>query len=154
MKAICKDLADEGQSLDDIVAGIKEDAWDMVTPFNGWTVRDEIAHIAYFDMFARLSATDKEAFEKEMTRLAEDFENLFEITLQPGRSKTNAELLDWWRTERKAMIEAYLVCDPKERLPWHLPMSARSSATACSVRWGWNRTRSSSTKPGATGSRR
>ena len=130
MKEICKDLADEGQSLDDIVAEISDEDWDRETPFDGWTVKDEIAHIAYFDMFARLSATDREAFEKEMTRLAEDFENLFEITLQPGRSKTNAELLDWWRTERKAMIEAYLARDPKERLPWHLPMSARSSATA------------------------
>jgi len=130
MKEICKDLADEGQSLDDIVADISDEDWDKETPFSGWTVKDEIAHIAYFDMFARLSATDKDAFEKEMTRLAEDFENLFEITLQPGRSKSNAELLEWWRDERKAMIKAYLARDPKERLPWHLPMSARSSATA------------------------
>ena len=130
MKAICKDLADEGQSLDDIVAGIEEDAWDTVTPFNGWTVKDEIAHIAYFDMFARLSATDRDAFEKETARLAEDYENIFEITLQPGRSKSNAALMDWWREERRTMIAAYLRLDPKERLPWHLPMSARSSATA------------------------
>ena len=28
------------------------------------------------------------------------------------------------------MIAAYEVLDPKARLPWHLPMSARSSATA------------------------
>lgn len=130
MENICKDLADEGQALDDIVAGISDADWDRVTPFNGWTVKDEIAHIAYFDMFARLSATDRQAFEKEMTRLAENFENLFEVTLQPGRSKGNAELLDWWRAERKAMIEAYLTRDPRERLPWHIPMSARSSATA------------------------
>ena len=106
MKEICKDLADEGQSLDDIVAGISDEEWEKETPFSGWTVKDEIAHIAYFDMFARLSATDKQAYEKEMTRLAQDLDNLFEVTLQPGRSKSNAELLNWWRDERKAMIEA------------------------------------------------
>lgn len=130
MKEICKDLADEGQSLDDIVAKISDEEWDRVTPVAGWTIKDQIAHIAYFDMFARLSATDKEAFEKEMTILAENFENFFEFTLQTGRSKSNAELLKWWREERKTMIEAYKARDPKERLPWHIPMSARSSATA------------------------
>ena len=130
MKTICKDLADEGQALDDIVADIGDADWNRKTPFNGWTIKDEIAHIAYFDMFARLSATDREAFEKEMTRLAADMKNFFEVTLEPGRSKSNAELLQWWRTERKAMIEAYQALDPKERLPWQLPMSARSSATA------------------------
>jgi uncharacterized protein (TIGR03084 family) len=130
MKEICKDLAAEGQALDDIVADISDDDWDRETPFGGWTVKDEIAHVAYFDWFAMLSATDKEAFQVEMTRLANDLENLFQITMEPGRSKTNAELLAWWRTERKAMIAAYLACDPKDRLPWHLPMSARSSATA------------------------
>lgn len=130
MKEICKDLAAEGQALDDIVADISDADWDKETPFGRWTVKDEIAHIAYFDWFAMLSATDKEAFEKEMTKLAENFENLFQFTLEPGRSKSNTELLAWWRTERKAMIDAYLECDPKERLPWHIPMSARSSATA------------------------
>jgi hypothetical protein len=36
MKEICKDLADEGQSLDDIVADISDEDWDKVTPFSGW----------------------------------------------------------------------------------------------------------------------
>lgn len=130
MKAICKDLADEGQALYEIVSNISDADWDKETPFSGWTVKDEVAHIAYFHMFARLSATDKKAFEKEMTKLADDFENIFEVTMQPGRSKSNAELLDWLQTEQKAMTEAYLALDPKERLPWHIPMSARSSATA------------------------
>lgn len=130
MKEICKDLAAEGQVLDDIVANISDGDWDRKTPVAGWTIKDQIAHIAYFDMFARLSATDKKAFEKEMTILAENFETFFEFTLQTGRSKSNAELLKWWRSERKMMSEAYLAHDPKERLPWQIPMSAKSSATA------------------------
>ena len=46
MKEICKDLADEGQALDDIVAGIDDDAWNTLTPFGNWTVKDGIAHYA------------------------------------------------------------------------------------------------------------
>ncbi len=130
MKEISKDLADEGQALDDIVAEIDDDAWNTVTTFGDWTVKDEIAHLAYFDWFARLSATDKEAFNAEMNKLAMDPDNFFQNTLKPGQSKSNVALLEWWRTERKAMIMAYSACDPKERLPWYIPMSARSSATA------------------------
>ncbi|MBI9074300.1 MAG: TIGR03084 family protein [Desulfatibacillum sp.] len=130
MKDICKDLAAECQALDDVVAHIDDAAWAAVTPFDGWTVKDEIAHLVYFDMLARLSASDKEGFDKEMAKLIEKFETLFEYTLEPGRAKSNKDLLEWWRAERKGMIAAYEVLDPKARLPWHLPMSARSSATA------------------------
>ncbi|ACL04353.1 wyosine base formation [Desulfatibacillum aliphaticivorans] len=130
MKAICEDLAAEGQALDDIVANISDEEWDIVTPFDGWTVKAEIAHIAFFDYIARLSASDKESFDMEMTKMIENFDRLFEVTLEPGMNRSNQELLAWWRAERKAMIDAYLACDPKQRLPWHIPMSARSSATA------------------------
>ncbi|MBU2514132.1 TIGR03084 family protein [bacterium] len=130
MKEICNDLREECQALDDIVAELDDESWSLKTSFYDWTIKDEIAHLAYFDYFARLSATDKEAFEKEMLILAEDVENLFEKTLEPGRLKSNKELLEWWRTERNLMVEAYGKLDPKTRLPWHIPMSARSSATA------------------------
>ena len=46
MKAICKDLADEHAVLDSIVADIDDAAWDTQTPAEGWTVRDEISHLA------------------------------------------------------------------------------------------------------------
>ncbi len=130
MEEICNDLRLECQALDDIVADLDEKSWSLKTSFYDWTIKDEIAHLAYFDYFARLSATDKETFEKEMLVLAADIENLFKNTMEPGRSKSNKELLKWWRSERNQMLEAYEKLDPKTRLPWHIPMSARSSATA------------------------
>ena len=87
MKDICKDLAAECQALDDVVSKIDDADWQVVTPFDGWTVKDEIAHLAYFDMLARLSASDKEGFDKEMAVLIEKFETLFEYTLEPGLAK-------------------------------------------------------------------
>lgn len=130
MRAICRDLAAEGQALDHMVASIGDADWNRKTPFAGWTVKDEIAHIAYFDRMARLSGSDRKAFDTEMKRLMSSTADPIEFTMRPGRSKSNRELLEWWRTERKAMIEAYLSCDPGQRLPWQIPMSARSSATA------------------------
>lgn len=130
MKKLCEDLAAEGQALDDIVANLGDDEWHAVTPFYEWTVKDEIAHIAYFDWLAKISITDPKACDAEISRLKRDVGNLFQETLTPGRGKTNAALLQWWREERKALNEVYLSCDPKQRLPWWIPMSAQSSATA------------------------
>ncbi len=60
MKAICSDLKAEHEELDALVATLGEDQWQMATPFFGWTVKDEIEHLAYFDDRARLSAADAE----------------------------------------------------------------------------------------------
>jgi uncharacterized protein (TIGR03084 family) len=130
MKEICKDLADECQVLDDIVSDLSESDWNRKTPFFGWTVKDEICHLAFFDRFAKLSAIDQNAFNEEMAKLAQEAANLFQYAMEPGRSMTTSDLLQWWRTERKALIEAFESLDPKTRVPWHIPMSVKSSATA------------------------
>ncbi|MBW2592318.1 MAG: TIGR03084 family protein [Deltaproteobacteria bacterium] len=130
MKEICKDLADECRALDIIIKDLDEAVWNRKTPFYDWTIKDEISHLAYFDRFVRLSASDKKAFERDMEYLAQNFEKMFEVTREEGLAMSASDLLQWWRTGYKAMVEAFSPLDPKTRLPWHLPMSARSSATA------------------------
>jgi hypothetical protein len=69
VKNICKDLKDEYESLDAIVSGLDEAGWETKTSFFEWTVKDEIAHIAFFDGTARLSATDPEVFNEQVKAL-------------------------------------------------------------------------------------
>ena len=134
MKDICKDLYDEYELLVSIVTGLSDAEWEMVTPFYGWTIKDEISHIAYYDEAARLSATNQEEFTRHMTKMLEgftSFDDMHAKVNQVGGKLPVAELLDWWRTERNQLLAEYQKLDPKERLPWYGPtMSARSSATA------------------------
>ena len=130
MKELSKDLDDEGKVLDQMIDGLDEAGWRSVTPFDGWTVHDEISHLAYFDRLARISATDEKRFQEVIGELAADMDNFFDNTLAPGRAMSSADLLAWWRRERKAMAQAFSTLDPKARVPWYLPMSAKSSATA------------------------
>jgi uncharacterized protein (TIGR03084 family) len=130
MQEICRDLAGEGQLIEDLVSGLDEDQWHRVTPFYGWTVKDEIAHIAFFDRMARLSAADANAFNDLLMAFAKDLTNFFQNTMAEGRAKSIPDLLAWWKTERRSMLAALEPLDPKVRLPWQLPMSARSLATA------------------------
>lgn len=134
MKNTCRDLSLEYDALDAIVSGLDESEWEITTPFYGWTIKDEISHIAYFDEAAKLSATSQELFSKHMQKMLEgftDFDGMHKKVNAVGGELPVSDLLSWWRKERTLMIKAYEKLDPKDRLPWYGPtMSARSSATA------------------------
>ena len=134
MKAICKDLSDEYQVLDDLVASLDSVDWKKKTPFFGWTVKDEISHIAYFDQQAVVSALNPDIFRDYLDILMHEFVS-FDVLHSKintvGSQMTTNGLLFWWRNERNALLDAYGSIEPKARLPWYgPPMSARSSATA------------------------
>jgi uncharacterized protein (TIGR03084 family) len=134
MENICKDLYDEYEALDNVVSGLSESEWETVTPFDGWTIKDEISHIAYYDEAAKLSATSEELFNKHMEKMMEGFtsyDGLHAKVNAVGGSLSAQDLLSWWRSERNQMLEVYRSHGPKDRLPWYGPtMSAKSSATA------------------------
>jgi uncharacterized protein (TIGR03084 family) len=130
VEKICNDLKDEYESLDAIVAGLDEAGWETKTYFFNWTVKDEIAHIAFFDGTARLSATDPELFKGHVKAL---FEGQAEAMAQLSLLKKMAipDLLQYWRGERTALGNALSRLGQKDRLPWYGPsMSAVSFATA------------------------
>ncbi len=134
MKQICSDLAWEQEHLDALVSGLDAAGWALATLCNGWTVKDEICHLAYFDHTARLAATDPDAFTRHMIADLGNIKSMDEvtgITLAKGRAMITADLHAWWREERRQLIGALSALNPRERLPWYgPPMSALSFATA------------------------
>ena len=61
MTALCDDLAAESAELRRVLAGLSEDEWRAPTPAAGWTIGDQVSHLAYFDDVALRSATDEDA---------------------------------------------------------------------------------------------
>jgi uncharacterized protein (TIGR03084 family) len=91
-------------------------------------VRDQIAHLAYSDVSARLAVTDAEAWRREFLVGRADRE---QRQREAGRSRGPTELLAWWRESRRAMLDAFRPLDRRARLPWFgPPMSALTFATA------------------------
>jgi uncharacterized protein (TIGR03084 family) len=130
MKAICQDLMDECESLDAIVTPLSEEQWNRITPFMGWSIKTQIAHLAYFDGTAGLAVTDAEAFKKHVAQVFVDEEACIR-SQQKLRSRGPATVLEYWRKERKTLQEALKSLNPKDRFPWYgPPMSALSLATA------------------------
>jgi uncharacterized protein (TIGR03084 family) len=130
MKEICKDLNDEYEALDAIVSGLDGAGWGTMTPFSEWTVQDEIAHIAFFDGTARLSATDPDAFKEHVKALFGGQAAAWaQLTLL--QKMAYPDLLKYWREERTALVNALSRLGQKDRLLWYGPsMSVTSFATA------------------------
>ncbi|MBU2550644.1 MAG: TIGR03084 family protein [Proteobacteria bacterium] len=130
MKDICHDLKAECEALDAIVAPLSDQDWNLLTPFIGWTVKYEIAHLAYWDMAAKLAATDAEAFKKLIESMFAT-ETAYDDSQRELRQAEPAYIMEYWRRERQGLIDALAACAPKDRIPWVGPtMSARSKATA------------------------
>ena len=131
MKEICTDLAKEYEELDTIVAALDESGWNVMTPAEGWTVKDQIRHLAYYDERAKLAVTEPEAFEQHLADITRDPEGHRETLEKVGKELAVAELLNWWRQERRTLLNALIPLDRKARLKWYgPPLSALSFATA------------------------
>lgn len=131
MKEICTDLAKEYEELDNIVAALDESGWGVMTPAEGWTVKDQIRHLAYYDERAKLALTEPEAFAQHLSDITMDPEGHREALEKVGKELAVPELLNWWRQERRALLDALILLDRKARLRWYgPPLSALSFATA------------------------
>ena len=129
MVTICADLQAELAALDAIVSPLDESGWNTQTPAAGWLVRDQIAHIGGTDRVATIAAGEPERFQYDI--LTQDRSARATRQRQEAECLSGAELLDWWRSGREAMLQVFLPLDPKARIPWFGPaMSAVSFATA------------------------
>ncbi len=134
LEQIEADLRSEHQQLDEMVDPLAHDEWNLETPAAGWTVRDQISHLAFFDDAAALALEDAEAF-LPMSQAASDAlvagDDPMREHLALGRSMTEEELLGWWRRARTRLLAAADVTDPKARVPWFgPPMGALSFVSA------------------------
>ncbi|MEX0846539.1 MAG: TIGR03084 family metal-binding protein [Ilumatobacteraceae bacterium] len=129
MDQICDDLAAELESLDAMVADLDEPGWDTPTASPGWSVRDQISHLWFFDQRAVMAMTDADAFAADTRELMAAGGT--EASVLPGRSITGAEMLQRWRADRARLLEAGRAIDASARVPWYGPaMGARSFITA------------------------
>lgn len=129
MQQICDDLVAEHDALDALVDGLDEERWDLATPAPGWSVRDQVCHLWFFDLRALMALTDPDAFAADTRELLASGGT--EASVRPGREMTGAALLDTWRRDRARLLEVARAVDPSARVPWYGPaMGARSFLTA------------------------
>jgi uncharacterized protein (TIGR03084 family) len=131
MAALTDDLAAETSVLRDILGGLAEADWRRATPAEGWTIADQVSHLAYFDETATMSAVRPDEFKAELKKLEEQGGLSTEAVAERFRDLSGAELLDWFDRARRELIGEFRRLEPSLRVPWYGPaMSAASSLTA------------------------
>jgi uncharacterized protein (TIGR03084 family) len=124
-----RDLIDEQIALDQMVADLSEDEWRRATPSVGWTVADQIGHLAYFDSSAATAITDPDKFHRGVSELVEGAtrDGVDEFTLSAFRGLSTRQQLTAWRHARSDLAAAALALDNETRVPWYGPsMGAKS----------------------------
>ncbi len=117
------DLDDEYDDLHRLVGLLAADApeWDRPTPAEGWAVRDQISHLAFFDDAGRMAMVDPETFAKTAEEAMARPGDPMEGHLVRGRAMDGTGLLAWWEGAHRGMAEVFATADPASRVPWYGP---------------------------------
>ena len=130
-----RDLIDEQEALDVIVAGLTLDQWALSTPSPGWDITAQVGHLTYFDGAAAMAVTDPDAFSAGVEALyasataSEDGGDDF--TLGTLRALNPQGRLAAWRANRQLLADASATLTESTRIAWYGPsMGAKSFLTA------------------------
>jgi uncharacterized protein (TIGR03084 family) len=121
LKGIAADLRVELDELDELVSGLTEEQWKTSTPAKPWTVRDQIAHLAFFDDQAVLALMNPEAFATSLEQIAADVGAFMNRSVVRAQSMPGREVLGWWRESRAAVFDAIETLPADQRIPWYGP---------------------------------
>ncbi|MDD7938038.1 TIGR03084 family metal-binding protein [Actinomycetospora lutea] len=129
VQELLTDLDAERAAVMAIVRELPRDSWTLPTRAEPWTVRDQIAHLGWFDgAFARAISTPAE-FEAERDAIT-DIAGYVDRTLREV-PEVGPAALAYWQDAARAFDRAARACDPSARLPWYGPsMSLRSAITS------------------------
>src|SRR5215472_8423498 len=130
LAALLDDLDAETTALREVLEPLRDSDWQLATPAPGWSIADQVAHLAYFDDAAVTAATRPEEFAAIRARLTDGGEDADTIAAR-YRHLTAAEIRAWFGRSRGDLQAAFADLDPSARVPWFgPPMSVASSVTA------------------------
>jgi uncharacterized protein (TIGR03084 family) len=129
--SLAGDLLAESSELRAVLAPLPAGDWARPTPAAGWTVTDQVTHLAYFDDVTRLSITDPGQFQAEAEQLTAGGQDFPDRVAARFRDTPPREVLAWFDRSRAQLARDFREADPATRLPWFGPaMKPASSVTA------------------------
>jgi len=131
LAALAADLHAETAALDALLLPLDAEGWATPTPAPGWSVHDQISHLAYFDDATRFAVRDFEWFANEREHALLDVDAYTNEIATWFRDLPPSDLFAWFHRARDEMVAMFLTLDPSERVPWFGPdMSAPAALTA------------------------
>jgi uncharacterized protein (TIGR03084 family) len=121
------DLHVESLVVESAIAGLPDDAWDVPSAAEGWTLRDCVAHLAETDD----NATREIDPDGAPAAIAGGRESVLTAGQRHARRLEPVAVRAWYREANDRLIAALRRHKGDDRLPWlGRPMSARSFVSA------------------------
>jgi uncharacterized protein (TIGR03084 family) len=124
------DLAAEQQALAAVLASLRTRDWERPSAAAGWTVRDQVAHLADTE---EVAADTLAGGPRNFARAVSGYRTAEQFTAagcRRGHGRPPGELIDWWTRSSARTREVLAGRDPADRVAWGLGMSAQSFAAA------------------------
>lgn len=130
--ALCDDLLAETEALERLVTSLDDAGWSTATPAPGWDVRDQVAHLAYFDERAHDAIVDPDRLRGERdAALARGDLAIVDAVTSANHRLSGPTAWAWLQQARAALVAAARPLDASRRVPWYGPdMSLASLLTA------------------------
>ena len=130
LRSVVADLRAETTEIVSVLSGLRPSRWDASTPADGWTIRDQVTHLAFFDDATLLALADPASFEMQREQLLAFGDGFPDEVADRYRALPAQTCLDWLIRSRDRLLAGYLGTDPSRRIPWYGPdMGLASSAT-------------------------
>lgn len=130
-RLLLDDLVAETDAFDGVLDTVDDAGLDRASAAEGWSIRDQVSHLAGFDEAGLRAATDPEGFLIDLEQRLSEGNDPIEEYRQRGAAMSGLELRRWWQESRDSLLDALGRLDPQTRVPWYgPPMSAMSHATA------------------------
>lgn len=124
-------LRSESDLLTNHLRDLTFEQWGRATPAAGWTIQDQVSHLAFFDDATKLALTEPDDFAPMAAKLIDGGMDFPDRIAEQHRILAPEALTHWFVVARRELLAVFADENPKRRVPWFGPdMSVASSATA------------------------
>jgi uncharacterized protein (TIGR03084 family) len=137
LQALLDDLSDETTTLESILNDLRPAQWSLATPAEGWSIGDQVTHLAYFDEAATLAAMDEDGFRRQAGDLGSRGPDFSAWVADQYRSMDWRDQHEWFRRARTRLIATFEPLDVKAAIPWYGPPMSASSCVSARLMETW-----------------
>lgn len=117
MDAVLDDLEAESAVVRAMVADLDDAGIGAPTPAEGWSIRDQLTHLAYFDEAATLAATDPATFRSRAAALRELGPSFPDRVAEDHAGLGAEEVRAWFAGARDALVGTFRGIEPRPGCP-------------------------------------
>ncbi|MFC5183277.1 TIGR03084 family metal-binding protein [Actinomadura harenae] len=118
LKTVIADLTAESEQIDRMVEDLDDARWGRATAAPGWTIADQVAHLAFIYRLAGTAASDAAGFQALVEGAKGDFDGAVNAALNLYPREKPRELLERWRDDRAMGVDALAAFPEDGVVPW------------------------------------